>query len=127
MHALYDKGGVWRAPGVRSIDRSGERRLPVGDDGFARAQSRSVLVDKTMLIADVIDDGATCTLPRRPRRFGKTLNKTMLNSFFEIPTGRFSGETMMGVFQGGGMGYGRGWVPRLSGVRFRLCALVSTR
>lgn len=116
-----------RPPGVRTIDRSGERRLPVGDDGFARAQSRSVLVDKTMLIADVIDGGATCTLPCRPRRFGKTLNMTMLKSFFEIPTGRFSGEAMMGVFQGGDMGYGRGWVPRLSGVRFRLCALVSTR
>lgn len=124
---LFIKGGVWRAPGVRTIDRSGERRLPVGDDGFARGQSRSVLVDKTMLIADVIDDGATCTLPCRPRRFGKTLNMTMLKSFFEIPTGRFSGEAMMGVFQGGDMGYGRGWVPRLSGVRFRLCALVSTR
>lgn len=99
----------------------------MGDDGFARAQSRSVLVDKTMLIADVIDGGATCTLPCRPRRFGKTLNMTMLKSFSEIPTARFSGEAMMGVFQGGDMGYGRGWVPRLSGVRFRLCALVSTR
>lgn len=106
MHALYVNGGVWRAPGVRTIDRSGERRLPVGDDGFARGQSRSVLVDKTMLIADVIDGGATCTLPCRPRRFGKTLNMTMLKSFFEIPTGRFSGEAMMGVFQGGDMGYG---------------------
>ena len=71
MHALYVKGGVWRAPGVRTIDRSGERRLPVGDDGFARGQSRSVLVDKTMLIADVIDGGATCTLSCRPRRFGR--------------------------------------------------------
>lgn len=127
MHALYVKGGVRRAPGVRTIDRSGERRIPVGDDGFARGQSRSVLVDKTMLIADVIDGGATCALPCRPRRFGKTLNTTMLKSFFEIPTGRFSGEAMMGVFQGGDMGYGRGWVPRLSGVRFRLCALASTR
>lgn len=76
-----------------------ERRLPVGDDGFARGQSRSVLVDKTMLIADVIDGGATCTLPCRPRRFGKTLNKTTLKSFFEIPAGRFSGEAMMGSFR----------------------------
>lgn len=113
--------------GVRTIDRSGERRLPVGDDGFARGQSRSVLIDKTMLIADFIDDGITSRLLCRPCRFGKTLNMTMLKSFFEIPSGRFSGEAMMGVFQGGDMGYGRGWVPRLSGVRFRLCALVSTR
>lgn len=86
--------------GVRTIDRSGERRLPVGDDGFARGQPRSVFVDKTMLIADVIDGGATCTLPCRPRRFGKTLNMTMLKSFFEIPTGRFSGEAMMGGLSG---------------------------
>ena len=105
MHALYVKGGVWRAPG--GADHRSLRR--------------------EVLIADVIDGGATCALPCRPRRFGKTLNTTMLKSFFEIPTGRFSGEAMMGVFQGGDMGYGRGWVPRLSGLRFRLRALVSTR
>lgn len=55
-------GGVWLAPGARIIDRFGERRLPWATAAPPRAQSRSVLVDKAMLIADVIDGGATCTL-----------------------------------------------------------------
>ena len=126
--SLEDRGnGVWTAPGARIVDRTGRRVLPIGRDGFEPAAESFVLVDKTMLIADVLDSGYAATLFCRPRRFGKTLNMTMLKSFFVIPTGRFSGEAMMGVFQGGDMGYGRGWVPRLSGMRFRLCALVSTR
>lgn len=46
----------------------------------------SVLVDKTMLIADVIDSGYTATLFCRPRRFGKTFNMTMMKAFFEKPS-----------------------------------------
>lgn len=76
--------GVWRAPGARIIDRAGEHRLPIGDDGFVRAIRGSVLVDRMMLIADVLDSGYTCTLFCRPRRFGKTLNMTMLKAFFEV-------------------------------------------
>ena len=77
--------GIWRAPAARIIDRSGRKKLPIGDDGFERAMGRSVLVDKTMLIADVIESGYLATLFCRPRRFGKTLNMTMMKSFFEIP------------------------------------------
>ena len=48
-----------------------------------------MVVDKTMLIADVLDSGYTATLFCRPRRFGKTLNMTMMKAFFEIsPEGR---------------------------------------
>lgn len=77
-------GGVWSAPGARIIDRAGRKHLPIGDDGFARAMERSVLVDKTMLIADVLDYAGKCTQFCRPRRFGKTLNMTMLRAFFQI-------------------------------------------
>ena len=49
--------GVWGAPGARIIDRSGRKRLPIGYDGWARAMEGSVLVDKTMLAADVLDSG----------------------------------------------------------------------
>lgn len=77
--------GIWTAPGARLIDRTGRKRLPIGDDGFERASARSVLVDKTALIADVLDSGYTATLFCRPRRFGKTLNMTMMKAFFEIP------------------------------------------
>lgn len=85
--ALVPHGnGVWSAPGARIIDRSGRKMLPVGRDGFVSALEQSVLVDKTMLIADILDSGYTATLFCRPRRFGKTLNMTMLKAFFEIPT-----------------------------------------
>ena len=81
---LQEQGnGIWTAPGARIIDRTGRRRLPIGDDGFGRAAAGSVLVDKTALIADVLDSGYTATLFCRPRRFGKTLNMTMMKAFFE--------------------------------------------
>ena len=73
------------ALGARIIDRTGRKRLPIGDDGFSRAAAASVLVDKTALIADVLDSGYTATLFCRPRRFGKTLNMTMMKAFFEVP------------------------------------------
>lgn len=77
--------GIWTASGARIIDRTGRKRLPIGDDGFSRAAAASVLVDKTALIADVLDSGYTATLFCRPRRFGKTLNMTMMKAFFEVP------------------------------------------
>ena len=76
--------GVWTTPGARIIDRSGERRLPIGEEGFLNALARSTVVDKTMLIADVLDSNFKCTLFCRPRRFGKTFNMTMLKAFFDI-------------------------------------------
>lgn len=45
----------------------------------------SVVIDKSLLIADVLNSSAAVTLFCRPRRFGKSLNMTMLKSFFEIP------------------------------------------
>ena len=77
--------GVWCAPGARIIDRTGRKMLPIGRDGFVPAARGSVVVDKTMLIADVLDSGYTVTLFCRPRRFGKTLNMTMMRAFFEMP------------------------------------------
>lgn len=41
------------------------------------------LVDKTLLIKDILDAGAKVTLFTRPRRFGKTLNISMLRRYFE--------------------------------------------
>lgn len=77
--------GVWKAPGARIIDRSGRKRLPIGRDGFVPAMRLGTLVDKTLLIADVLDSGYAATLFCRPRRFGKTLNMTMLKAFLEAP------------------------------------------
>ena len=77
------RDGIVRAPGARLIDRAGRRMLPIGRDGFETAVASSVLVDKTMLVADVLDSGYAVTLFCRPRRFGKKLNMTMLKAFFE--------------------------------------------
>lgn len=77
--------GVWRAPGACIVDRTGRKRLPIGFGDFASVAPVSVFVDKTQLIADVLDSGYSVTLFCRPRRFGKTLNMTMMRSFFEIP------------------------------------------
>ncbi len=83
---LEDLGhGIWRAPGARIIDRTGRKLLPIGRDGFVPAAEGSVVIDKTMLIADVLNSGYTVTLFCRPRRFGKTLNMSMMKAFFEAP------------------------------------------
>ena len=61
-------------------------RLPIGVTSFRKmAEEGFYFVDKTLLIRDVIDDGAEVVLFTRPRRFGKTLNMDMLRVFFELP------------------------------------------
>ena len=56
-------GGIYQANGVRIMDRSGDRRLPIGDDGFERVCERSLFVDKSMLVADVLRGDFAVTLP----------------------------------------------------------------
>lgn len=77
--------GVFCHGGARILDLSGDRRLPIGDDGFERVASRSLFIDKSLLIADVLRGNSLATLFCRPRRFGKTLGMTMLKSFLELP------------------------------------------
>ena len=60
--------------------------LPISDDLFVTTIENSVFIDKSMLIADVVDSGYKATLFCRPRRFGKSLNLSMLQRFFEIPS-----------------------------------------
>lgn len=78
--------GVWAARGARVIDRSGDMRLPVGWDSYASIMNTAVIVDKSSLIADVLDSGYAAILFCRPRRFGKSLNLSMMKTFFELPT-----------------------------------------
>ena len=60
-------------------------QLPVGKSSFAVVirQNRS-FVDKSLFIAEVIAVAADVNLILRPRRFGKSLNLSMLQSFFDI-------------------------------------------
>jgi hypothetical protein len=58
--------------------------LPIGIDNFEKLITRGYyLVDKTLLIKDLLDNKADVNLFTRPRRFGKTLNMSMLQYFFE--------------------------------------------
>ena len=41
-------------------------------------------VDKTLFIRDILEKGGIVTLLTRPRRFGKSLNLSMLQTFFEM-------------------------------------------
>jgi hypothetical protein len=60
------------------------KNLPVGVDNFEKLITREYyLVDKTMFIKELIDRKADVNLFTRPRRFGKTLNMSMLQYFFE--------------------------------------------
>ena len=62
-----------------------KKRLPIGISDFKRIIEESYYyVDKTGLISSILKDGANVNLFTRPRRFGKTLNMSMLRYFFDF-------------------------------------------
>ncbi len=74
------------------------KKLPVGVDGFEKIRTQDFYyVDKTMFIAQILQEGSEVNLFTRPRRFGKTLMMDMLRSFFEIGGSRtlFDGLKIM--------------------------------
>ena len=61
------------------------RKIPIGVEDFKRITSENYYyADKTKFIEDIINDGAIVKLFTRPRRFGKTLNMSMLKYFFDV-------------------------------------------
>ncbi len=65
------------------------RKLPVGIENFEEIRTEGFYyVDKTGLIRDLLNNWGKVNLFTRPRRFGKTLNMSMLKSFFEIGADR---------------------------------------
>lgn len=61
------------------------RKLPVGIEDFKEIRTEDFYyVDKTALIGDLLNKWSKVNLFTRPRRFGKTLNMSMLKCFFEI-------------------------------------------
>lgn len=69
--------------------------LPIGIDDFRKVrQGAYYYVDKTLLIQDFLEMKDEVALIARPRRFGKTLNMTMLRDFFDIT------ECSLDLFQG---------------------------
>ena len=64
-------------------------KLPMGIENFRRLRTEGFYyVDKTGLIKDFLENLAYVNLFTRPRRFGKTLNMSMLKYFFEIGSER---------------------------------------
>ena len=58
--------------------------LPIGIDDFEKLISKGYYyVDKTLLISELLEKKGEVNLFTRPRRFGKSLNLSMLRYFFE--------------------------------------------
>lgn len=75
------------------------KRLPIGIEDFEKIRQEDYYyVDKTGMIGDIIRNGAEVTLFTRPRRFGKSLNMSMLEQFFSLNgrTELFEGLQIMG-------------------------------
>ena len=61
------------------------RKLPIGIDGFEKIRTNDFYyADKTLFIKELLQNWGEVNLFTRPRRFGKTLNMSMLKCFFEI-------------------------------------------
>ena len=66
-----------------------KNRLPVGIESFEELLTEGFYyIDKTSLIKDLLNKWGKVNLFTRPRRFGKSLNMSMLKSFFEIGCNR---------------------------------------
>ena len=61
------------------------KKLPIGLSDFKKLiEGNYYYFDKTNFIDEIIKDGSEVKLFTRPRRFGKTLNMSMLKYFFDI-------------------------------------------
>ncbi len=61
------------------------KKLPIGIDGFEKIKTNDFYyADKTMFIAELLQNWGEVNLFTRPRRFGKSLNMSMLKCFLEI-------------------------------------------
>ena len=61
------------------------KRIPIGLSDFKHLiEEDFYYFDKTKFIDEIIQDGAQVKLFTRPRRFGKTLNISMLKYFFDV-------------------------------------------
>ena len=74
------------------------KKIPVGIEDFKEIiNNNCYYVDKTKFIANILDDGSKVKLFTRPRRFGKTLNMSMLKYFFDIYNSKENKELFNGL------------------------------
>lgn len=65
------------------------KKLPIGIENFEKLRTEGFYyVDKTRMIKELLDNWAEVNLFTRPRRFGKSLNMSMLKNFFSLESGR---------------------------------------
>jgi len=73
------------------------KRLPIGISDFKKlVENGYYFVDTTQMIADIYRESSDIVLLTRPRRFGKTLNMSMLSYFYDhhlYQQGRFCLKT----------------------------------
>ncbi|MGL5377614.1 MAG: AAA family ATPase, partial [Cetobacterium sp.] len=75
-----------------------KKKLPVGIDDFKKIiENDYYFADKTMFIDELLNKKSEVTLLPRPRRFGKTLNMSMLNYFFNIEEKEINKELFNGL------------------------------
>ena len=78
-----------------------KKALPIGVDNFEKIRNEGYYyVDKTMLIKELLDLKGEVNLFTRPRRFGKTLNLSMLRYFFEDTGDEEKNARNRALFQG---------------------------
>ena len=69
------------------------KKIPIGIEDFKMLISDDYFyIDKTKFIEEIMNDGALVKLFTRPRRFGKTLNMSMLKYFFDIRKAEKNGK-----------------------------------
>lgn len=75
-----------------------KKKLPIGIEDFEEIVTEGYYyIDKSKLICELLQEGSKATLFTRPRRFGKSLNMSMLKYFFELDGNRelFKGLAIM--------------------------------
>ncbi len=78
-----------------------KKKIGIGISDFARLITKGCFfIDKSMFIKEVLDTGADILLIPRPRRFGKTLNLSMLKCFFELAGNDNEKERRAHLFDG---------------------------
>lgn len=79
-HTIIVNNNIMTGHGVEK-----RKIIPIGVDDFKKIRENEYyFVDKSELISDILSDGAEVFLFTRPRRFGKSLNLSMLDAFFNL-------------------------------------------
>lgn len=84
LESIFHYHSSWKGACVRMAEKL---KLPVGIESFQEIREAGFYyIDKTRLIEQLLEQWGKVNLFTRPRRFGKTLNMSMLRYFFEIGT-----------------------------------------